>query len=69
MQIGDELDSQILMLDETERAVDRQQGALGRARRQIGRITRRHASGSECRQMGAILVLIVVLILLIAILK
>ncbi len=43
MQIGDELDSQVAMLDEGERLVDRHQGRLDRARRQVGRI------GARCR--------------------
>ncbi|KAL8409491.1 hypothetical protein RB594_007795 [Gaeumannomyces avenae] len=66
MQIGDELDSHVAMLDESERLVDRHQGALDRARRQVGRISR---SAGEGRQMAIIIALIVVLLLLIAILK
>jgi syntaxin 8 len=69
MQIGDELDDQVLMLDESERVMDRQTNALGRARRQIGRIARGAAESGEGRQMTAIVVLIIVLVLLIAILK
>lgn len=69
LQIGDELDSQVLMLDESERAADRQASALGRARRQVGRIARGAANSGEGRQMTAIVVLIVVLVLLIIILK
>ncbi|KAH6640653.1 hypothetical protein F5144DRAFT_105658 [Chaetomium tenue] len=69
MQIGDELDDQVLMLDESERAMDRQTNALGRARRQIGRIARGAAESGEGRQMTAIVVLIIVLVLLIVILK
>jgi syntaxin 8 len=57
------------MLDESERAVDRQANALGRARRQVGRIARGAANSGEGRQMGAIVVLIIVLVLLIVILK
>ena len=59
----------MLLLDESERAADRHAGALGRARRHVGRIARGAASGSESRQMGAIVVLIIVLVLLIVILK
>lgn len=66
MRIGDELDEQVLMLDESDRVVDRHQGTLGRARRQVDRIAR---TASESRQMVAIIVLIVILVLLIAILK
>ncbi|KAK4236450.1 hypothetical protein C8A03DRAFT_16914 [Achaetomium macrosporum] len=69
LQIGDELDSQVLMLDESERAADRQANALSRARRQVGRIARGAARSGEGRQMGAIVVLIIVLVLLIVILK
>lgn len=66
MQIGDELDSHVAMLDESERLVDRHQSALDRARRQVGRISR---SAGETKQMGIIIALIVILVLLIAILK
>ncbi|KAK3304186.1 uncharacterized protein B0T15DRAFT_399856 [Chaetomium strumarium] len=69
LQIGDELDEQVLMLDESERAADRQANALSRARRQVGRIARGAARSGEGRQMGAIIVLIIVLVLLIVILK
>jgi syntaxin 8 len=57
------------MLDESERAVDRQANALSRARRQVGRIARGAARSGEGRQMGAIILLIIVLVLLIVILK
>lgn len=67
MQIGDELDSQVLMLDESERAADRHQSTLDRARRQMGRVTRK--AGSEGGQMTIIVVLIIILVLLIVILK
>lgn len=69
MQIGDELEDQVLLLDESERAAERQASALGRARRQVGRIARNAADGSEGRQLTAIVVLIIVLVLLIIILK
>lgn len=69
MQIGDELDEQVVMLDESERAADRHAGALHRARRQVGRIARGAADSGEGRQMTAIVVLIIVLVLLIVILK
>lgn len=64
MQIGDELDSQVMMLDESERIVDRHQGRMDRARRQVGRIAR---TAGESKQMVAIVVLIVILVLLIAV--
>ncbi|KAK4186055.1 hypothetical protein QBC35DRAFT_388180 [Podospora australis] len=69
MQIGDELDEQVIMLDESERAADRHAGALNRARRQVGRIARGAAESGEGRQMGIIVLLIVILVLLIVILK
>ncbi|KAL2195927.1 hypothetical protein P885DRAFT_39480 [Corynascus similis CBS 632.67] len=69
MQIGDELDDQVLLLDETDRAADRHASALGRARRQVGRIARNAAESGEGRQLTAIIVLIIVLVLLIVILK
>jgi len=68
MQIGDELDSQVVLLDESEQAADRQASTLARARRQVGRIARGASSG-DGRQMLAIVVLIIVLVLLIVILK
>ena len=66
MQIGDELDSQVAMLEESDRVVDRHQTRLHRARKQVGKISR---SAGDCKQMVAIVVLIVILVLLIAILK
>lgn len=66
MQIGDELDSHVVLLDEVEAVTDRQQSRLDRASRSLGKIAR---SASENKQMTAIFVLIVVLVLLIAILK
>ncbi|VBB77178.1 Putative protein of unknown function [Podospora comata] len=69
MQIGDELDSQVLMLDESERVADSHASTLNRARRQLGRVARGAAESGEGRQMTAIVVLIIVLVLLIVILK
>ncbi|KAI0424634.1 v-SNARE [Xylaria sp. FL1042] len=66
MQIGDELDDQVAMLDDVDVAVDRHQGRLDRAKRQVSRITR---AAGESKQMIAIIVLIIILVLLIAILK
>ncbi|KAI1366330.1 v-SNARE [Xylaria arbuscula] len=66
MQIGDELDDQVAMLDDVDVAVDRHQGRLDRAKRQVNRITR---AAGESKQMIAIIVLIIILVLLIAILK
>ncbi|KUI73888.1 Syntaxin-61 [Cytospora mali] len=66
MQIGDELDDQVAMLEDQEGLVDRHQGRLDRARRQVGKMAR---SAGDNKQMVAIVVLIVTLILLIAVLK
>ncbi|CAK7214858.1 hypothetical protein SEUCBS140593_002332 [Sporothrix eucalyptigena] len=66
MQIGDELDSHVAMLDETERLTDQHQTRIDRARRSVGKIAR---SAGDCKQMVAIVVLIIILVLLIAILK
>ncbi|ORY64219.1 uncharacterized protein BCR38DRAFT_457974 [Pseudomassariella vexata] len=66
MQIGDELDDHVAMLDDVDVVVDRHQGTLDRARRQVGRVTR---SAGDNKQMVAIIVLIVILVLLIALLK
>ncbi|KAI1780634.1 v-SNARE [Hypoxylon cercidicola] len=66
MQIGDELDEHVAMLDDVDAAVDRHQGRLDRARRQVRKISN---AASESKQMIAIIILIIVLVLLIAILK
>ncbi|KAI4867158.1 v-SNARE [Hypoxylon rubiginosum] len=66
MRIGDELDEHVAMLDDVDGAVDRHQGRLDRARRQVRKISR---AASESKQMIAIIVLIIVLVLLIAVLK
>ncbi|CAJ2510724.1 Uu.00g063490.m01.CDS01 [Anthostomella pinea] len=66
MQIGDELDDHVAMLDDVDGTVDRQQGRLEGARRQVGRMSR---AASESKQMIAIVILIIVLVLLIAVLK
>ncbi|KAJ4306814.1 hypothetical protein N0V88_000185 [Collariella sp. IMI 366227] len=47
MQIGDELESHVLMLDESDRAVERQAGALTRARRQVMVIWTRFEHGRD----------------------
>lgn len=67
LRMGDELDDQVAMLDEADGHVERHQGRLERARRQVDRIAR--ASGADGRQMVAIVVLIVILVLLIVVLK
>ncbi|KAK0390019.1 hypothetical protein NLU13_3592 [Sarocladium strictum] len=66
MQIGDELDSHVAMLDEVEGVTDRHISRLDRAKRTLGKVSR---SAGENKQMTAIVVLIIILVLLIAILK
>jgi syntaxin 8 len=66
MRIGDELDEHVQMLEDQESLVDRHQGRLDRARRQVGRITR---AAGESKQMVTIIVLIIILVFLIAVLK
>ncbi|KAI2626862.1 v-SNARE [Xylaria nigripes] len=66
MQIGDELDDQVAMLDDVDVAVERHQGRLDRAKRQVSRIAR---AAGESKQMISIIILIIILVLLIAILK
>lgn len=66
IQIGDELDEQVLMLDEMEGHVDRHQGRLDGARKRLGDVARK---AKDNKQITAIVVLIIVLIFLIVILK
>lgn len=66
MQIGDELDSHVAMLDEVEGLTDRHQSRLDRASRMLGKVAR---GAGENKQMTAIVVLIIILVLLIAVLK
>ncbi|RDA90473.1 hypothetical protein CP533_4658 [Ophiocordyceps camponoti-saundersi (nom. inval.)] len=66
MRIGDELDCHVAILDDLEAATDRHQSRLDRATRMIGSIAR---GARDNKQLTAIVVLIIVLVLLIAILK
>ena len=66
MQMGDELEAQVELLDETDGLVDRHQTRLDRAQRQLGKVAR---AAGESKQVMAIVILIVVLVLLIAVLK
>jgi syntaxin 8 len=66
MQIGDELDNQVEMLEETDGLVHRHQGRLDRATKSLGRIAR---GANENKGMTTIVVLIVILVLLIAVFK
>ncbi|OCL07956.1 hypothetical protein AOQ84DRAFT_377215 [Glonium stellatum] len=66
MQIGDELDGQVLLLDEVEEGVDRHQGQFRRARGRLERVSRK---ARENWSLTVIVVLIVILVLLIIVLK
>ena len=66
MAIGDELDSQILLLDEVDDGVDRQQSQLNGARRRLEHVGRK---AKDNWSMTVIIVLIVILVLLIVIFK
>lgn len=66
MQIGDELDGHVAMLDEMDAVVDRHQSRIDRAKTVLGKVAK---GVGENKQMTAIVVLIIVLVLLIAALK
>lgn len=66
IQIGDELDEHVQMLDEVDGNVDRHQGRLDTARKNLGSVARK---AKDNMQMTIIVVLIVILVLLIVILK
>lgn len=66
IQIGNELEDQIDMLDESEQIMDRHQSRLDGARRQLGNVARR---AKDNKQLTVIIMLIIVLVLLIVILK
>ena len=66
IQIGDELESQIEILDDTGAHIDRHQTRLDGARKQLGNVARR---AKDNKQLTIILILVIVLILLIMILK
>ncbi len=66
IQIGDELDTQVQLLDDVEVHVDRHQTRLDGARKRLGDVARR---AKDNVQLTVIAILIVVLVLLILILK
>lgn len=66
MQIGDELDGQVMLLDDVEEGVDRHAAQFRRARGRLDRFSRK---AKENWSLTVIVVLIVVLILLIVITK
>jgi syntaxin 8 len=66
LRMGDELEAQVEMLDETDGLVDRHQSRLNRAQSHLGKVAR---AAGESKQMVAIIGLIVILVFLIAVLK
>ncbi|KAL1792246.1 hypothetical protein ACET3X_009997 [Alternaria dauci] len=66
MQIGDELDGQVLLLDDVEEGVDRHAAQFVRARGRLDRFSRK---ARENWSLTVIVVLIVILVLLIVITK
>lgn len=66
IQIGDELDSQVAMLDEVDGLVDRHQSGMDRARKSLGTVARK---AKDNMQVTTIVILIIILVLLIIILK
>jgi syntaxin 8 len=66
MQIGDELEGQVLLLDEVEEGVDRHQAQFVRARGRLDRFSRK---ARENWSLTVIVVLIIILLLLIVITK
>jgi syntaxin 8 len=66
MQIGDELDGQVLLLDEVEEGVDRHEAQFRRARGRLDRFSRK---ARENWSLTVIVVLIIILVLLIVITK
>jgi len=66
IQIGDELDSQVAMLDEVDGIVDRHQSRLDQARKSLGTVARK---AKDNMQITTIIILIIILVLLIIILK
>ena len=66
MQIGDELDGQVMLLDDVEEGVDRHAAQFVRARGRLDRFSRK---ARENWSLTVIVVLIVILVLLIIITK
>lgn len=66
MQIGDELDGQVMLLDEVEEGVDRHEAQFRRARGRLDRFSRK---ARENWSLTVIIALIVILVLLIVITK
>ena len=66
MQIGDELDGQVMLLDDVEEGVDRHAAQFVRARGRLDRFSRK---ARENWSLTVIVVLIIILVLLIVITK
>lgn len=66
MQIGDELDGQVMLLDDVEEGVDRHTAQFQRARGRLDRFSRK---AKENWSLTVIVVLIIILVLLIVITK
>ena len=63
IQIGDELDDQIEMLDDVDGHVDRHQGRLDGARRQLDRVYRRSKENWGCMIISILVLILVILII------
>ena len=63
IQIGDELDDQIQMLDDVDQHVDRHQGRLDGARRQLDRVYRRGKENWGCMIISILVLILVILII------
>jgi syntaxin 8 len=66
MQIGNELDGQVMLLDDVEEGVDRHAAQFVRARGRLDRFSRK---ARENWSLTVIVVLIIILVLLIVITK
>ena len=63
IQIGDELDDQVQMLDDVDNHVDRHQGTLDGARRQLDRVYRRGKENWGCMIISILVLILVILII------
>lgn len=66
IQIGDELDEHVVMLEDVEGGMDRQQGMLDGAQRRVGGLLRR---GRENKGGVVIAILVLILVILVIVLK
>ena len=64
IQIGDELDDQVQMLDDVEGHVDRHQGRLDGARRQLDKVYRRGRENWGCMIISILILSLVILIII-----